>query len=85
LAGSVDGLMIVDSLGGSDLARRFTQTDGWTRFRLYRVAPQSGTMNVGFRLSGLGEAWIDDVTVKSIQPQHAPAVTRLPQAALPPR
>jgi hypothetical protein len=64
ITGSVDGLLIFDSLGGEDLADRVGHTTGWQQFALYRVAPQSGTMNVTFALSGLGEAWIDDVYVQ---------------------
>jgi len=82
IAGSVDGLRIVDSLGGEPLAERVYQTAGWREFTLYRAAPQSGRLAVTFALSGFGEAWIDDVTIRPIHlhPIAAPppAVTRLP-------
>ncbi len=61
---STDGLLIVDSLGGEDLADRIGQTDGWRQFVLYRAAPRSGPMYVTFSLSGLGEAWLDDVAIQ---------------------
>ncbi|MGD0518711.1 MAG: hypothetical protein ABSA26_14345, partial [Thermoguttaceae bacterium] len=64
ITGSVDGLMIFDSLGGEALADRVGHTAGWQEFALYRIAPQSGTLNVTFALTGLGEAWIDDVAVQ---------------------
>jgi len=64
ITGSVDGLMIFDSLGGEALAERIGRTTDWKEFALYRVVPQSGTMNVTFALSGLGEARIDDVYVQ---------------------
>jgi hypothetical protein len=64
ITGSVDGLMIFDSLGGEALADRVGHTTGWQEFALYRIAPQSGTINVTFALTGLGEAWIDDVAVR---------------------
>jgi len=82
ITGSVDGLMIVDSLGGEPLAERVQQTAGWQEFTLYRVAPQQGELTVTFALSGFGEAWIDDVTIQPIHPGATagprPAVTRLP-------
>ncbi len=68
ITGSVDGLMIIESLGAEPLAQRIGQTDGWQEFTLYRVAPQSGHLAVEFALSGIGEAWIDDVTVQSVDP-----------------
>jgi hypothetical protein len=64
ITGSVDGLMIFDSLGSEALAERVGHTSGWQEFALYRIAPQSGTINVTFALTGLGEAWIDDVAVQ---------------------
>ena len=63
ITGSVDGLMIFDSLGGEALADRVGRTAGWKEFALYRIAPQSAAMNVTFALTGLGEVWIDDVAV----------------------
>ncbi len=67
ITGSVDGLLIVDSLAGEALADRIGQTDGWRRFALYRVAPQSGPMCVTFALSGIGEALLDDVAIQVLQ------------------
>ena len=63
---SVDGLMIVDSLGGEPLALRFGQSTTWREFTIYRRANRSGTMRVSFVLTGLGEAWIDDVTIRPV-------------------
>jgi hypothetical protein len=62
-----DGLMIVDSLSGEALADRIGRTDGWRQFALYRVAPRSGPMTVTFALTGLGEAFIDDVAIQVIE------------------
>jgi hypothetical protein len=66
IAGSVDGLLIVDSLGGEALAAHVTQSPRWRQFALYRVAPQSGSMTVTFALTGLGEVWLDDVTIQPL-------------------
>jgi hypothetical protein len=46
------------------LADRIGHTKGWRQFALYRVAPQSGPMCVTFALSGLGEAYVDDVAIE---------------------
>ncbi|MEE8451435.1 MAG: hypothetical protein V3R99_05945, partial [Thermoguttaceae bacterium] len=64
ISGSVDGLMILDSLTGAALAQRIGQTDGWQQFTLYRMVPHSGEMTVSFALTGLGEVRIDDVTIQ---------------------
>jgi hypothetical protein len=65
--GSVDGLMIIDSLGGEALAERFGQTGGWEEFVLYRAAPSDGQLRLTFALTGFGEAMIDDVTIRPVQ------------------
>ncbi|MBN2580272.1 MAG: hypothetical protein JXB10_14880 [Pirellulales bacterium] len=67
VTGSVDGLMIYDSLGGEALAQRVGKTTGWQEFALYRIAPQDGALTMIFALTGLGEAWIDDVQVQVLE------------------
>jgi hypothetical protein len=64
ITASSDGLLIVDSLSGEALAERINKTNDWKEFALYRAATQSGPMGVTFVLSGLGEAWIDDVAIQ---------------------
>jgi hypothetical protein len=66
VTGSVDSLLVVDSLGGDALAQRIIPADGWREFVIYRAAPQAGPMKVTFVLSGFGEAWIDDVSVQLV-------------------
>ena len=66
IAGSVDGLMVYDSLGGEALGERFSAANGWREFGFYRVAAQSGDLSVTIELSGIGDAWIDDVQVQSL-------------------
>ncbi len=68
ITGSVDGLLIFDSLSGEPMAERIGKTVGWQPFTLYRVATQSGQMTVTFALSGLGEAWLDDISVQTLGP-----------------
>jgi hypothetical protein len=74
ITGSVDGLLVFDSLGGEPLAERITQTHGaWREINLYRVAPESGAVSVTIALTGLGEVSLDDVTIHTIRPwNHAP-------------
>ena len=85
VTGSVDGLLIIDSLGGEALAQRIGQTDGWQQFALYRLAPESGRMSVTFALSGLGEVWLDDVSVRCLEPAGSGRITQLPLANPSPR
>ena len=70
ITGSVDGLMVVDSLTGEPFAARFHHTtDAWQPFTLYRRAVTGGVMNVSFVLTGIGEAWIDDVSIDILTPR----------------
>jgi len=68
ITASVDGLLIVDTLAGEPLAQRVRATKGWQEFTLYRAAAERGTMTVTFALTGLGEAWLDDVTIQPLLP-----------------
>lgn len=68
VVGSVDGLLIVDSIGGEDLAERIRATNGWQKFVLYRMAPDSGPIHVSFALSGMGEVWLDDLALSVLEP-----------------
>ena len=64
--GSVDGLLVFDSFGGPALAERVGVTPAWRRLVLYRIAPADTTtpLTVTFALTGMGEARIDDVSIK---------------------
>ena len=67
IVSSVDGLMIYDNQGGEALAERIGQTGDWRQFVLYRIVTQPGGVNVTFALTGLGEAWIDDVGIEVLE------------------
>ena len=65
--GSVDGLLVFDSLGGPALAERVGPSAQWRRLVLYRIVPadlDGEAFTVTFALTGLGEARIDDVSVR---------------------
>ena len=63
ITGSDEGLMIYDSISGEELAERITHTGGWREFTLYRIATHSGELTLTFALTGVGEAWLDEVAV----------------------
>lgn len=70
ITGSVDGLLVFDSLGGPALAERVGPSKGWRRLVLYRIVPPEAAgdpVSVTFALSGLGEARIDDVSVTTLE------------------
>lgn len=66
IQGTHDGLMVTDSLGGSDMSERIPITRGWQEFTLYRGAPSDGVLKVTFSLGGIGEAFLDEVTIRAI-------------------
>jgi len=72
IVGSLDGLMIVDSPSGIALAERIQSVGQWQEFTRYRVADQSGRVSLTFVLSGIGEAWIDDVTIQALPIETEP-------------
>jgi hypothetical protein len=69
IRGSVDGLLVFDSLGGPALAERVGQTKGWRRLVLYRIVPADTTepLVVTFALTGLGTARLDAVAIRVIE------------------
>lgn len=66
IQGNMDGLKITDSSGGASLAERIVSTDGWEEFTLYRSINQTGQLNVRFDLTGFGTAYLDEVTIRTI-------------------
>ena len=68
LAASRDGLLIFDSQSGPALGERVYLTRGWREFTLYRAVTRNGELTLTFSLTGLGEAWLDDVSVSLLQP-----------------
>jgi len=70
IRGSVDGLLVFDSLGGPALAERVGVTPSWRRLVLYRIVPDTAAeepLTVTFALTGMGEARIDDVSIRVLE------------------
>jgi len=67
-SGSPDGLVIQDSIGGEALAVRIPRTVGWRPFRMYRTATRSGELRLRILMTGLGDACLDDVTIRTATP-----------------
>jgi hypothetical protein len=75
IGNSRDGLMVYDTLAGSQLADRIDVAEHWREFVLYRAASVDGPMSIAFALTGIGDAYIDDVTIsvhESIADRSAP-------------
>ena len=71
VTGSLDGLLIYDSIGKQSLGLRFRQTGGWQPFVMYRVVDRTDELTLTFALSGFGEAVLDEVTVTPFSiPNH---------------
>jgi hypothetical protein len=62
-------LVVFDSAGGWELGDRIRLTQGWRELTLYRAVPANGELNVTFALTGLGEAWVDDLAVSLLDPE----------------
>ncbi|QDS98378.1 hypothetical protein [Adhaeretor mobilis] len=80
-------LLIFDSLGGESSALRIQQSPSWRAFRILRVAPEDGPMNLTIALGGAGMAQVDDLKMRVLsQATPAAASQSLPSAqAQPPR
>jgi hypothetical protein len=70
-----DGLQIVDSVGGPELALAVRQTNGWERFQIIRAMPETCELRLTVALSGVGTAHLDAVMVR---PVERPSPRRLP-------
>ena len=80
IAGSVDGLFVFDSLGGPALGERVGMTKTWRRLVLHRIVPAESSeepVTVTFALTGLGEAFVDDVSVRVLE-RGDPGVPAMP-------
>jgi hypothetical protein len=79
---SADGLMVFDSAGGEPLGVRVGYSPAWKRHTLYRRVPESGKLSVTFAVTGVGSAYVDDVTVEPLVPASGPVTPAKPITAL---
>jgi hypothetical protein len=68
ITGSVDGLLLVESLTGEEMALRLDKTRHWREFSMLRIVPQSGSLTLTLFMTGLGEVRLDDLTVEVLTP-----------------
>ena len=71
IIGSVDGLLVVESLTGEEMALRLDKTAGWRQFTMLRIVPQTGPLTVTFAMTGLGEVRLDDLTIEVLEPGNS--------------
>ena len=86
LEATSDGLLIYDTLAGTVGALRFrdpTPTGNWQDFEYTREVAHSGEMRLIVELKGLGNVWLDDLSVTATQLKE-PEANRLAPAS-PPR
>lgn len=67
IIGSGDGLVVFDSIGGAATAMHFDKPGAWQQFTYYRLAPLDGSVSLTLALSGLGEAYLDDVKIEAVR------------------
>ncbi len=67
IAGSLDGLVIFDSICGENGEERFTTANKWTQFTFYRVMPEDGVVTMTAALTGFGEVFLDDFTIEAVR------------------
>ena len=63
IQGSPEGFVVFDSLAGKTLGLRFSKTNGWQPFTIYRAAVSEGQIRVHLQLTGTGEAYLDDLSI----------------------
>jgi hypothetical protein len=73
-----EGLTVIDSLGGTELAITTGTTSGWQMFRMVRAVPQPTDLRLTFALTGVGSAKVDAVMVRTLE---QPVARRLPAVA----
>jgi hypothetical protein len=87
ITGSVDGLFVFDSLGGPALGERVGSSRGWRRLVLHRIVPADAAgepFTLTFAMTGLGEARIDDVSIRTLD-RGATGIPATPVVAAPTR
>jgi hypothetical protein len=79
LLGSVDGLEIIDTLGGPELATRIQAAPSWQRFRMIRAATADTDLTITIALTGLGTAQVDNLAIRTLHGADVNPPTQPPQ------
>ncbi len=66
VSASADGALVFDTIGSEPLSVRLYGT-GWRQYHLYRQVKNDGLVAVTFALTGLGEAYFDDVRIEEMR------------------
>lgn len=79
-AGPHQGLLVYDSIGGPELGIMVRRRPGWTPVQLVRHVAAGSSLSVQFELIGPGEAIVDEVSIRRVEPATAgPAIRPLGQ------
>ncbi|QDU61352.1 hypothetical protein Pan216_22080 [Planctomycetes bacterium Pan216] len=82
VAGSVDGAMMWDSLGGESLARRVTHSPNWTSFTLLRPVNRDTDVRLHLAMTGLGAVQFDNLNIQVTDDATVPLAGALEPAGL---
>lgn len=63
------GVLVYDSLGGQPMGKLVRATTDWTKVTLYRHTNRESDINVMFELIGSGETMIDEVSIRTWEPE----------------
>jgi hypothetical protein len=63
ITGGTEGVLIYDSIGGSESALRYRMSGEWQRFDLLREVQETGELTLKLALGGLGEVQFDDLRI----------------------
>ncbi|HVV98731.1 MAG TPA: hypothetical protein VHB77_00240, partial [Planctomycetaceae bacterium] len=63
IGGGADGMLIYDSIGGSENGLRYRVASDWQRFDLIREVQETGELTLKMALGGLGEVQFDDLRI----------------------
>jgi len=69
---TLDGLKISDSVGGESLALSFRNAGEWEEFEMFRTPGEAMEFRIQCALHGLGEVWIDDLSVRVLPMENVP-------------
>jgi len=61
---TVDGLKVSDNIGGESLALKFRSEGAWEEFEIFRTPGEAASFHLRFALHGLGDVWVDKVSVR---------------------